>query len=487
MARAIQAWRNGAHDQAASLCRSILAHRPGHQGAKHLLMTIEKGVGGVVFTAIMLHDPSLFDIGDFSYGVPSVIPHNQPDEPARLSIGRYCTIGHDVSVYLGSYHRQDTFTIYPFSAPHLGSCFPLTRGIKDYSCTRGGVDIGNDVWIGAHSVILSGVHIGDGAVIGAGSVVSRDVGAYEVWAGNPAEFRKRRFDEPTAERLLRLRWWDWPQEQIEACARDIMSHSEEALARLESIKFRFGQDKRLAGDGFLWVTGRSCSVRARRSLNWRADRPAWVVMHGSLGSIEAVAGIEPFLADTNLLFIDLPGSGKTAAPAEISVEGFAEELIPALRKLVPGDFRILGVSFGGTVALAVARRLEGCKGVVLLDSPFSAQKLWHNHLFLRGMIEREPDNSFIRNFALRIYGVTEHAAVERDYWYLLDALKIPVTVVTGDVAMMPVRPVPPVPCCLDGGDLERLQSLGAKVVRISGGHDLINDNTADVAQVVKAF
>jgi pimeloyl-ACP methyl ester carboxylesterase len=210
-------------------------------------------------------------------------------------------------------------------------------------------------------------------------------------------------------------------------------------------------------------------------------------MHGSLGSIEAVAGIEPFLADTNLLFIDLPGSGKTAAPAEISVEGFAEELIPALRKLVPGDFRILGVSFGGTVALAVARRLEGCKGVVLLDSPFSAQKLWHNHLFLRGMIEREPDNSFIRNFALRIYGVTEHAAVERDYWYLLDALKIPVTVVTGDVAMMPVRPVPPVPCCLDGGDLERLQSLGAKVVRISGGHDLINDNTADVAQVVKAF
>ena len=48
------------------------------------------------------------------------------------------------------------------------------------------VRIGHDVWIGAAAIILPGVTIGNGAVIGAGSVVTRDVGAYQTVAGNPA-------------------------------------------------------------------------------------------------------------------------------------------------------------------------------------------------------------------------------------------------------------------------------------------------------------
>lgn len=42
-------------------------------------------------------------------------------------------------------------------------------------------------WIGARSVILKGVTIGEGAIIGAGSVVTRDIPAWHVAAGNPAE------------------------------------------------------------------------------------------------------------------------------------------------------------------------------------------------------------------------------------------------------------------------------------------------------------
>jgi len=41
-------------------------------------------------------------------------------------------------------------------------------------------------WIGCGAVILHGVVIGRGAVIGAGSVVTKNVGSYEVAAGNPA-------------------------------------------------------------------------------------------------------------------------------------------------------------------------------------------------------------------------------------------------------------------------------------------------------------
>lgn len=39
---------------------------------------------------------------------------------------------------------------------------------------------GNNVWIGANTVILRGVSIGDGAVISAGAVVNHDVPSYEI-------------------------------------------------------------------------------------------------------------------------------------------------------------------------------------------------------------------------------------------------------------------------------------------------------------------
>lgn len=48
------------------------------------------------------------------------------------------------------------------------------------------VTVGNNVWIGAHAVILKGVRIGDNAVIAAGAVVTADVGPGERVAGVPA-------------------------------------------------------------------------------------------------------------------------------------------------------------------------------------------------------------------------------------------------------------------------------------------------------------
>jgi maltose O-acetyltransferase len=50
-----------------------------------------------------------------------------------------------------------------------------------------GIEIGDDVWIGANAVILDGVIINKGAVIGAGAIITRDVAAYDIVAGNPAK------------------------------------------------------------------------------------------------------------------------------------------------------------------------------------------------------------------------------------------------------------------------------------------------------------
>lgn len=61
------------------------------------------------------------------------------------------------------------------------------------------VEIGDDVWIGFGSVVLSGVRIGDGAIVAAGSVVTRDVAAFAIVAGVPAQVVRQRFDgDPAA-------------------------------------------------------------------------------------------------------------------------------------------------------------------------------------------------------------------------------------------------------------------------------------------------
>jgi maltose O-acetyltransferase len=51
------------------------------------------------------------------------------------------------------------------------------------------IAMGSNVWIGGTAIILPGVKIGDDVVIGAGSVVTRDVPAGAVAMGNPARIK----------------------------------------------------------------------------------------------------------------------------------------------------------------------------------------------------------------------------------------------------------------------------------------------------------
>lgn len=52
----------------------------------------------------------------------------------------------------------------------------------------GRVRIGDNVFIGAESIVLPNVTIGNNVVIGAGSVVSKDIPSDTVYAGNPAKY-----------------------------------------------------------------------------------------------------------------------------------------------------------------------------------------------------------------------------------------------------------------------------------------------------------
>ena len=75
------------------------------------------------------------------------------------------------------------------------------------------VVIGSDVWIGANCIIFEGVTIGDGAVIAAGSIIRRDVPPYAVVA-SVDKIIKYRFSKEIIEKLLKIKWWNWPDEKI---------------------------------------------------------------------------------------------------------------------------------------------------------------------------------------------------------------------------------------------------------------------------------
>ena len=92
-----------------------------------------------------------------------------------LEIGRAVGIGPRVTI-LTSQHELSNRNIPVYFSPLE---FQIVK-IED------GADIG------AGCIILPGVTIGEGAVVGAGSVVTKDVPAYEVWAGVPAKMIRMR-------------------------------------------------------------------------------------------------------------------------------------------------------------------------------------------------------------------------------------------------------------------------------------------------------
>ena len=61
--------------------------------------------------------------------------------------------------------------------------------------SKGGVIIEDDVWIGAHVVVLDGVKIGKGSVIGAHSLVLKDIPDYSIAFGVPAKLHGKRTNE----------------------------------------------------------------------------------------------------------------------------------------------------------------------------------------------------------------------------------------------------------------------------------------------------
>ncbi len=98
----------------------------------------------------------------------------------ELNISRLVTIGKEVMIASGVYITDHNHGM------------SVSEPMHEQPCEARPISIGDDVWIGAHAVILPGVRIGKGAVVAAGAVVSKNVNSFEVVGGVPARVIKRR-------------------------------------------------------------------------------------------------------------------------------------------------------------------------------------------------------------------------------------------------------------------------------------------------------
>lgn len=153
----------------------------------------------------------------------------------NCEIGSFCSIADRVSIG-GAQHPIDWVSTSPVfyegrdSVKKKFSQFPREKDSRTI--------IGNDVWIGEGAFIKGGVVIGNGAVVGMGSVVTKNIGDYEIWGGNPARLIRKRFSDEIANKLIDIKWWDMSDEQIQmlsACIQNPSLFIEEIINREEEL------------------------------------------------------------------------------------------------------------------------------------------------------------------------------------------------------------------------------------------------------------
>ena len=163
-------------------------------------------VGNYTIYNDFVSDPTRFEQNNVLY--------HYPINRDRLIIGKFCSIACGAKfLFMSANHTMKSLSTYPF--PIFFEEWDLDRAdVATAWDNKGDIVIGNDVWIGYEAVILSGVTIGDGAIIGARAVVTKDVAPYSIVGGVPAKEIRKRYDPQTIERLIQLKWWDWPEENI---------------------------------------------------------------------------------------------------------------------------------------------------------------------------------------------------------------------------------------------------------------------------------
>jgi acetyltransferase-like isoleucine patch superfamily enzyme len=181
------------------LTRAIIAALGKHR-LRSAGVRFGKGLVVAGVPVVSMVSDSRIEIGErvvlCSKSAPTALGVNHPIVLRTVAPGAVLVIGDDVGISGGSICAARSVIV--GSKTMLGANVTIvdtdfhTLEAKDRRYTKdankipsAGVAIGENVFVGANTMILKGVHIGKNAVIGAGSVVTKDVPENAVAAGNP--------------------------------------------------------------------------------------------------------------------------------------------------------------------------------------------------------------------------------------------------------------------------------------------------------------
>jgi len=119
-----------------------------------------------------------------------IYPSVRVQHPWLLEIGDFAAVGAEARIYnLGKVTIGARATVSQLAHLCAGGHDP---GAVDMQLLKSPIVIGADAWVCAEAFVGPGVTVGEGAVVGARAAVFKDVAAWTVVGGNPAEVLKQR-------------------------------------------------------------------------------------------------------------------------------------------------------------------------------------------------------------------------------------------------------------------------------------------------------
>lgn len=256
--------------------------------------------------------------------------------------------------------------------------------------------------------------------------------------------------------------------------------------------------------------------RQLSSLVWGSGDPELVLLHGGAQNAHTWDSVALAL-DRPLLAVDLPGHGHSdgSRGGELSVEAAAEDVAVVIEQLAPSARAVIGMSFGGLVAIVVAARsphLVRRLALVDITPGVTADKAAAITAFVDGpdhfdsfdeLLQRtaefnptrtlsslrrgilhnavqRPDGTWVWRYARhRRHGEVRPTGDLARLWDQLGAVSVPVLLIRG------MRPQSVVD---DDDESELLRRLpGAGVAHVDAGHSVQGDQPLELAALLDAF
>ena len=210
--------------------------------------------------------------------------------------------------------------------------------------------------------------------------------------------------------------------------------------------------------------------------------PVAALMYGVFRGSDCLQPLIQRLSGVDVVVVHQPGHSGAPELTDIGVVPYAQAVGVGVQTLFQDrDVFLAGESLGGLISLAVGAYALPClRSVVAFDPFFTTAKLWPIH---RQTADMWPISSGPRIMD-RIFGIGASSVEQRDYRGVLRTLAVPATVVTGDCPLLPERETDQSPCLMDDDDCEAVEASSASLIRLAGGHRLIEQCPDQCAEVL---